>query len=101
MLIQGIVRLLQSRALELSGIADEIRRRVLVGIAFHIIGVIAFLFGVLILVGAFLLYQSSMKMTGATIVLVFSILSNITGGLFGLLGLVIGVVGSVLALVKK
>jgi hypothetical protein len=100
-LIQGIVRLLQSRALEVSGIADGIRRRVFAGIALHIIGTVALVFGVLILVGAILLYEPSMKMAGATIVLIFSILSIITGGLFGLLGLVIGVVGSVLALVMK
>ena len=56
-LIQGIVRLLQSRALEVSGIADGIRRRVLAGIALHIIGAAALVFGVLILVGAILFYS--------------------------------------------
>jgi hypothetical protein len=51
-LIQGIVRLLQSRALEISGIEDEIRRRVLAGIALHFVGAIAVVFGILIIVGA-------------------------------------------------
>ena len=100
-LIQGIVRLLQSRALEVSGVADEIRRRIFVGIALHIIGAVALIFAVLILVGAILMYQTSMRMTGALLVLVFSILSILIGGLFGWLGFIVGTIGSVIALAKK
>ena len=100
-LIQGIVRLLQSRALEVSGVADEIRGRIFVGIALHIIGAVALLFAVLIIVGAILMYQTPMRMTGALLVLVFSILSILTGGLFGWLGFIVGTIGSVIALAKK
>jgi hypothetical protein len=100
-LIQGIVRLLQSRALEVSGVADEIRGRIFVGIALHIIGAVALLFAVLIIVGAILMYQTPMRMTGALLVLVFSILSILTGGLFGWLGFILGTIGSVIALAKK
>ena len=71
------------------------------GIALHIIGAVALLFAVLIIVGAILMYQTPMRMTGALLVLVFSILSILTGGLFGWLGFIVGTIGSVIALAKK
>jgi membrane-bound ClpP family serine protease len=100
-LIQGIVRLLQSRALEISGIEDEIRRRILAGIAFHIVGAIALVFGILIIVGAVLLYQPGKETAGAIIVIVFSFLSILTFGALGLVGLILGIIGAALALAKK
>ena len=100
-LVQGIVRVLQGRALEISGVEDEIRRRILVGMALNIVGAIAVVFGVLIIVGAILLYQSGKETTGAIIVLVFSLLSILTFGVIGLVGLILGVIGAVLALKKK
>jgi hypothetical protein len=100
-LIQGIVRSLQGRALEISGIEDEIRRRILLGIDFHIVGVIAVVFGILIIVGAVLLYQPGKETTGAIIVLLFSLLSILTFGVIGLVGLILGVIGAALALKKK
>jgi membrane-bound ClpP family serine protease len=100
-LIQGIVRLLQSRALEISGIEDEIRRRVLAGIALHIVGAIAVVFGILIVVGAVLLYKLGKATAGGMIVLVFSLLSILTFGVVGLVGLILGIVGAALALAKK
>jgi hypothetical protein len=100
-LIQGIVRLLQSRALEISGLEDEIRRRILAGIALHIVGTIAVVFGVLIIVGAVLLYQLGKATAGGLIVLVFSLLSLLTFGIIGLVGVIIGIIGAALALTKK
>jgi hypothetical protein len=100
-LIQGIVRLLQSRMLEISGIEDEIRRRILAGIALHIVGAIAVVFGVLIIVGAVLLYQLGKTVTGGLIVLVFSLLSILTFGVVELVGLILGIIGAALALAKK
>jgi hypothetical protein len=100
-LVQGIVRALQGRALEISGVEDEIRRRILLGMDFHIVGAIAVVFGVLIIVGAVLLYQSGKETTGAIIVLVFSLLSILTFGVIGLVGLILAVIGAVLALKKK
>ena len=100
-MIQGIVRILQGRALDISGIEDEIRRRILEGIAFHIIGVIAIVFGIVIIVGAVLLYQPGKETTGGIIVLVFALLSILTFGVIGLVGLILGVIGAVLALKKK
>jgi hypothetical protein len=100
-LIQGIVRLLQSRALEILGIEDEIRRRVLAGIALHIVGAITVAFGILIIVGAVLLYQLGKETAGGIIVLVFSLLSILTFGVVGLVGLILGIMGAALALAKK
>jgi hypothetical protein len=100
-LIQGIVRLLQSRALEISGIEDEIRRRILAGIALHIVGAIAVVFGILIIVGAVLLYQPGKATAGGIIVLVFSLLSILTFGVVGLVGMILGIIGAALALTKK
>jgi hypothetical protein len=100
-LIQGIVRLLQSRALEISGIEDEIRRRILAGVALHIVGAIAVVFGILIVVGAVLLHQPGKETAGGIIVLVFSTLSILTFGVVGLAGLILGIIGAALALAKK
>ncbi len=100
-LIQGIVRLLQSRALEISGIEDEIRRRILAGIALHIVGAIAVVFGIIIIMGAVLLYQLGKETAGAIIVLVFSLLSILTFGVVGLVGLILGIIGAASALTKK
>jgi hypothetical protein len=100
-LIQGVVRTLQGRALDISGIEDEIRRRILEGIAFQVVGAIAVVFGVLIIVGAVLLYQLGQEVAGGLIVLVFSLLSILTFGVIGLVGLILGVIGAALALKKK
>ncbi len=100
-IIEGLIRLVQGRAIELSGISDQIARRVLVGVAVLHVGFIALLFGALIVVGAILLYRTKMTLAGALLVLVFSILCIITGGLFGLLGFIIGIVGGILGLLKK
>ena len=99
--IQGIVRLVQSRVLEISGIEDEIRRRILAGIALHIVGAIAVVFAILIIVGAVLIYKLEKETVGGIIVLVFSLLSILTFGVIGLVGLVLGIIGAALALTKK
>ena len=100
-IIQGIIRLLQSRALEISGVTDKVSGRVLAGVSLAHLGAIALIFGVLILVGAIILYKTTMILPGAVIVLVFSILSIISGGLFGFIGFVIGIIAGVLGLIKK
>jgi hypothetical protein len=63
-IINGILRILQSRALEISGIEDEIRRRILAGIALHLVGAIAVVFGVLVIVGAVLIHKPGKETTG-------------------------------------
>ena len=100
-LMQGIVRLVQGRALEISGIENEIRRRIIAGIALHVVGATAVVFGIIIIVGAVLLYQLGKETAGAIIVLVFSLLSILTFGVIGLVGLILGIIGAALALTKK
>ena len=89
-MVQGIVRALQGRALEISGVEDEIRRRILAGIDLRLLGVIAVIFGILIIVGAMLLYQFGKEAAGGVIVLVFSLLSLLTFGIIGLVGIILG-----------
>jgi len=99
-LIQGIVRLLQSRALVKSGIADELWRRFFAGVALHISGAIAVVLGILIVVGAILLYKHENVTIGGLIVLVSSLLCILSFGLIGLVGLTLGIIGAALALTK-
>ena len=100
-LIQGVVRLLQGRGLEISGVTDKLAGKILAGIGVWRLGGTLLFFGALILVGAILIYKRTYMLAGALVVLVFSILTIVGGGLFGLLGFVIGIIGSVLALMKK
>ncbi len=100
-IVQGIVRLVQSRILEVTGITDALSGRILAGLALWHLGTIALIFGALILVGAIVMYKTNMVMAGALVVLVFSILSIISGGLFGILGFIIGIIGSAIALAKR
>ena len=100
-IIQGIVRLLQSKALEMSGVTDKVSSRVLAGLSLGHLGAVALFFGALILVGAIIMYMTEYVLPGALVILVFAILSIVAGGLFGLLGFVIGIIGSVIAMVKK
>ena len=79
--------------------SDEVRHRFLAGIALNIIGGIAVVFAVLIMVGAYLIY-TGMEMSGAVIVIIFSVLSIFVGSGW-LIGLIFGVIGGILALVKR
>lgn len=54
------------------------------------------LFGALIIEGAILLFTTERTLAGSRIVLVFSILSFVTGGLFGLIGFIVGIIGAIL-----
>ena len=99
--VQGLVRLRQGRALEISGVTDKLTGKILVGVGVWHLGAITLFFGALILVGAILMYKTQMRLAGALIILVFSILAIIAGGIFGLLGFIIGLIGSILALVNK
>ena len=71
------MRSLQGRALDISGVEDEIRRRILEGIAFEVVGVIAIVFGIIIIVGAVMLYQLGQEVAGGLIVLLFSLLEHL------------------------
>ena len=97
-LIRGLVRIFVGDALAFSG-SDVIRHRFLAGVAWTVLGGIAVAVGIIILVGAFLIYNG-MQTAGGIIVLVFSIISILVGSGW-LIGLVLGVVGGILGLLKK
>ena len=73
--------------------------RFLAGLALNIVGGVAVLFAVLILVGAVLIYRGT-EMAGGVIVIVFSVLSIFVGSGW-LIGLILALVGGILALLKK
>lgn len=98
-LAQGIVRILRGEAIAFLG-SDELRRRVLAGLALQVVGVFAIIFAILILVGAYFSYSPGKETLGGIIVLVFAALSIITGGGW-LIGLILGIVGGILGLLKK
>jgi hypothetical protein len=98
-LVQGIVRIARGE-LNILGLLDEFRRRILGGLALETIGAIAIVFGVLIMVGAILLYKPGNETAGGVIVLVFSALSTLTGGGF-VVGFLLGIIGGALGLAKK
>jgi hypothetical protein len=98
-LIQGIVRLFRAEwALDFG--FGEIPRRVFGETFLTTRGIIAVVFGIIVLLGAYLMYRPGKEMAGGILVLVFSAVSVIAGGGF-LAGFVLGVIGGVFGLVKK
>ncbi len=100
LLIEGFGRLGQGRALVHTGVNDNVAVKFFAGATLYEIGVAALLFGSLILVGAILMFKTSMILAGSLVVLVFSILSIAVGGL-GVISFIIGTIGSILALANK
>ena len=67
---------------------------------FATIGAIGLVFGILVIVGAFLIYMPGKEIIGGIIVLIFSILSIVAfGGFF--IGMILGIIGGILGLLKK
>ena len=79
--------------------SDLFRHRFLAGLALNILGGVAVVFAILIIVGAYLIY-TGMAANGGVIVLIFSVLSIFVGSGW-LIGLILGVIGGILALLKK
>jgi hypothetical protein len=79
--------------------SDVVRHRFLAGIALNILGGIAVVFAVLMIVGVYLIW-TGMETTGGVIVMVFALLSIFVGSGW-LIGLILGVIGGILALLKK
>jgi hypothetical protein len=64
------------------------------------IGAVGLAFGVLILIGSYLIYTPGKETLGGILVLVFGMLSIFTGG--GLIvGMILGIIGGALGLAKK
>jgi uncharacterized membrane protein YidH (DUF202 family) len=98
-LIQGIVRLVRAEwALDFG--FGEIPRRFFGATFLTTRGIFAVVFGIIVLLGAFLISRPGKEMAGGILVLVFSAMSIIAGGGF-LVGFVLGVIGGILGLVKK
>ena len=97
-LLRGLVRIVAGDVITFAG-SVEIRRRFLTGLALNIFGGIAVVFAVLIIVGAYLIY-SGMEMAGGVIVIIFSALSIFVGSGW-LIGLILGLIGGILGLLKK
>jgi hypothetical protein len=97
-LLRGVVRIIWGDIITFTG-SDEIRRRLLAGIALNILGGIAVVFAVLILVGGYFVYNG-MEVAGGVIILIFSVLSIFVGSGW-LIGLILGVIGGILALLKN
>jgi hypothetical protein len=98
-LAQGIVRIFRGQAIAFLG-SDELRRRVLSGLRLEFVGTIAIIFAILILLGAYFIYCPGKETVGGIIVLVFAAISIITGGGW-LIGLILGIAGGILGLLKK
>jgi len=97
-LTRGIIRIIAGDIITFVG-SDEVRHRFLAGLALNLVGGVAVVFAVLIIVGAYFIYKR-METTGGIIVLVFSVLSIFVGSGW-LIGLILGVIGGLLAIVKK
>jgi hypothetical protein len=97
-LLRGLVRITVGDIITFRG-SDEIQHRFLAGLALNIVGGVALVLGIVIIVGAYLIY-SGMQVAGGTLVIIFSVLSIIVGSGW-LVGLILGVIGGILALLKK
>ena len=97
-LIRGIIRIVVGDIITFSG-SDIVKHRFLAGFALNLLGGIAVVFAVLIIVGAYLMY-SGMTTVGGMIVIIFSLLSIFVGSGW-LIGLILGLVGGILGLLKK
>jgi hypothetical protein len=96
--LRGLIRIIAGDVITFVG-SDEVRHRFLAGLALNLIGGIAVAFAILIIAGAYLIYSGA-EMTGAILVIVFSGLSIMVGSGW-LIGLILGVIGGLLAIVKK
>ncbi len=97
-LLRGVVRIVAGDIITFVG-SDEVRHRFLAGLALNILGGVAVIFGILIIIGAYLIY-SRMETVGGVIVIIFSVLSIFVGSGW-LIGLILGLLGAVLAFFKK
>jgi len=97
-LLRGLIRIVAGDVITFVG-SDEIRHRFLAGLALNLLGGIAVAIGIVIIIGAILIYNR-MEVAGGVIVIIFSVLSIFVGSGW-LVGLILGVIGGILALAKK
>jgi hypothetical protein len=97
-LLRGIFRIVAGDIIFFVG-SDEVRRRFLAGIALNVVGAVAVLFGVFIIVGAYLIYKGLIT-SGGIVVIVFAALSILVGSGW-LIGLILALVGGILGLLRR
>lgn len=97
-LLRGIVRIVAGDVITFVG-SDEVRHRFLAGLALNLLGGIAVVFAILIIVGAYFMYNG-VTTAGGVIVIIFSLLSIFVGSGW-LIGLILGLIGGILGLLKK
>jgi hypothetical protein len=97
-LLRGIFRIVAGDVIIFVG-SDEVRRRFLAGIALNVVGGVAVLFGVFIIVGAYLIYKGLIT-SGGIVVIVFAALSILVGSGW-LIGLILALVGGILGLLRR
>lgn len=95
-ILDGLVLIAASSILSDLGVGDIAG----VGLALNMLGGIAVVFAIIIFIGAWLIYTPGREMLGGILVLIFSIVSIITGGGF-FIGLILGIIGGALGLAKK
>lgn len=95
-ILDGLVLIWASAILSDLGIGDIAG----VGLTLNTLGAVGIVFAIIILIGAFLIYMPGKEMIGGILVLIFSIISIVTGGGF-LLGMILGIIGGALGLAKK
>jgi hypothetical protein len=96
--LRGLVRMIRGDVITFIG-SDEFKRRFLAGIAFNVLGGIAIIFAIIIIIGSILIFNH-MEVAGGTVVIIFSLLSILVGSGW-LIGLILGVIGGILAFLKK
>lgn len=97
-LLRGLVRVIRGDVISFFG-SDELRHRFLAAIALNVLGAIAIILGIIVIIGAVLIWNR-MEAVGGALVIVFSLLSIFVGSGW-LIGLILGVIGGVLALLRK
>jgi hypothetical protein len=97
-LLRGLVRIIRGDVISFFG-SDELRHRFLAAIALNVLGAIAIILGIIVIIGAVLIWNR-MEAVGGALVIVFSLLSIFVGSGW-LIGLILGVIGGVLALLRK
>ncbi len=95
-LIQGALRLIRSQwGLELG--IGEFRKHALSGADYKILGINSIVVGLVVIYGAFLAKSPTLARQGGITIVAFSVLSISAGGGF-IAGLVLGIIGGILAL---
>ncbi len=68
-----------------------------IGVMYGVLGIV---FGLIVILGAVLIYMPGKEIIGGVVVLIFSLVSIVAGGGF-FIGLILGIIGGILGMLKK